>query len=195
MTEQARTGRASELTSQTICRLQCIEFEVFFRYCLETTLGEKLVNKAPGAVVQDYEARMQQVRQLAEKHRAKRQKSPTQSDEQDQTEDEADETPTIESIRIGCPKCKSTVELPASSRGQCARCDRCGVRFMVPQLQTAPGMPAVIPPANMVGIRCPKCQEMLMFPEASRGKKEKCGKCGVIFLIPPRKPPVPVPVK
>ena len=42
----------------------------------------------------------------------------------------------------------------------------------------------------MVGIRCPKCQEMLMFPEAARGKKEKCGKCGVIFLVPPKKPAV-----
>ena len=195
MCEQARLGRATELTSQTICRLQCIEFEAFFRYCLETTLGERLINKAPSTTVQDHEARMQQVRQLAEKHRAKRQKSTTQSGDAEQTEEAEDEAPQDDSIRIGCPKCKSTVELPASSRGQCARCDRCGVKFMVPQLQTVPGRPAIVPPANMVGIRCPKCQEMLMFPEASRGKKEKCGKCGVIFLIPPRKPPVPASMK
>jgi hypothetical protein len=192
--EQTRAGKAVDTTAQTVCRLQCLEFEVFFRYCLETTLGEKLVRKAQSASVQDYEARMQQVRQLAEKHRAKRQRS-GQSEGEEQADDDSAESPQDDAIRIGCPKCKSTVELPASSRGQCARCSRCGVKFMVPQLQTVPGRPAVVPPANMVGIRCPKCQEMLMFPEEARGKKEKCGKCGVVFLIPPRKSPATAPLK
>jgi len=192
--EQARAGRMPDPTVQIACRLQCLEFEVFFRHCLETTLGERLVRKTESATARDYEARMQQVRQLAEKHRFTRQRS-AQPGKKESAEESPGEGPQGEAIRIGCPKCMSTLELPAGARGRCARCNRCGVKFMVPVLQTAPGAPSVIPPENMVGIRCPKCEEMLVFPAAARGKKEKCSKCGAIFLIPPRKPSAAAGVK
>jgi len=184
---QALTSKMNASDISAVCTLQCIEFELLFRHCCETATGEKLARKASQSTVGDREARLLEMRRLVEKHRG-RPKRPLQSDTDEPEESAEEESPPEEMhITIACPKCKHAVELLASARGQCARCDRCSVAFLVPT--TAGGLPPPdgAPKSNLVGIRCPKCLETLMFPEEVRGKPQKCGKCGVVFLVPQKK--------
>lgn len=186
--EQARIGKMKDSGIQVVCKLQCLEFELLLRHCCETALGEKLAKRRGPDVQEAPDARLQQMRQLVEKHRAARDQRRQWRDEHEPDEEETPDAPTQEErIKIACPKCKNAVDLPASARGQVAKCDRCATAFMVPPGKAAGALSPNVP-SNLIGIRCPKCHEMLMFPEAVRGKRERCSKCGVVFLVPQKKP-------
>jgi hypothetical protein len=184
--ELARTGKMKDAGVQMVRQLQCLEFELLFRHCCETALGEDLVKRAEPGTLQDHEARLQQMRQLKEKHRPRR---PRPEGGERETPDQEDTAgPQQETrIKVGCPKCKSAMDLSATARGQCTKCTRCGTAFMVPIGQGG-GLANAGALGSLIGIRCPKCREMLMFPEMARGKKEKCCKCGVVFLVPQKRP-------
>jgi hypothetical protein len=186
---EALAAKLSDVGVSTVCTLQCIEFELLFRHCCETAIGEKLARRTAQSSSREQEARLAEMRKLVDRHRD-RTKRPAKSDveEPEPVENEDEALPQEEPhIMIACPKCKKTVDLLASARGQCARCSHCSVMFMVPTAPGGVGSPEAAPKVNLVGVRCPKCREMLMFPEEARGKPERCGKCGVTFLIPVKK--------
>ncbi len=186
--QEALAGKLNDMGVSAVCTLQCIEFELLFRHCCETALGEKLARRSTKSTNREQEARLQEMRKLAERHRAVERK-PQRFDSEEPETGQDEETPAPEEARImiACPKCRNTVDLPESARGQCARCDRCSVAFMVPLGAGGLSSPEASPKLNLIGVRCPKCHEMLMFPEDVRGKPERCGKCGVLFLVPPKK--------
>jgi len=231
--EMARGGKLKEQAEQVVRTLQCVEFELLFKYCYEQAVGERLVQRA--APTEDaQEARIQQLRQLADKHRARQKaaKAPEKTEKQksDAAPAAAPGTPPDAGgvgdgwIKIGCPRCRQAVDLHESVRGQVQSCPHCGALFKVPGQPPQPtgAMPSPAPgtmasqamaaqaaaglhspggsqtvagpqaTAGLIGVRCPKCANTLMLPEAMRGRPQKCAACGAVFLVPQKKPPTPM---
>jgi len=45
-----------------------------------------------------------------------------------------------------------------------------------------------LPPAMVIGVKCPKCATLKTVPKTTRGKCIRCPACGTGFLVPPAKP-------
>ncbi len=94
-------------------------------------------------------------------------------------------------ISISCPKCRHSVCVPAAMRGTRQACERCGAAFLVPAARTARNAPLPAnlspPPPGHVLLRCPRCADVVTLPESTRGKADRCPKCGAAFLVPRKK--------
>lgn len=58
-----------------------------------------------------------------------------------------------------------------------------------PRVQQRREKPALRPmvPGSNIGIQCPKCRDTKILSAGRRGTKEKCEKCGTVFIVPQEK--------
>jgi len=87
-------------------------------------------------------------------------------------------------LGVRCPRCDEKFTVPEALRGQQTRCKKCSAGFLVPVAKTTPAVGSADDRPALVGIRCPKCQQVVGVPACARGKKAECVKCGAAFLVP-----------
>ena len=119
--EQVRVGGCPEPVEQAVRRIQCCEFEMFFRHCYESATGRPL----PRRVVVPMAGRRSNSPSEAA-HRAtagRRHAAPGAA---------AKAQPTFTAVSVLCPKCEGLNLLPESARGRPGKCKKCGAAFLVP---------------------------------------------------------------
>lgn len=199
--QQAQSGKLKNSSVEIICRIQCFEFEQILRFWYEQATGDKLSAPKRQESSSDHLANMKRTRKLADKHQAKRakpaktpeKKNPSaQQDKGDSAAGgSAPSTAQPAGVTVACPKCKKTLTMPESARGTKQACNGCGAIFLIPAKRPDTPPTQSTMPANVIGIRCPRCQATVSVPETSRGGKERCAKCGAVFLVPGKPTPQP----
>lgn len=135
--EQARADKLGSAAGNIVRGLLCKEFELLFVHCYEAALGEPLPKRPQANPTSQRPPRR-----------------PVQRRQQPRAPEQSKQKPT-----------------PANSQNIAKR---------------AKNLPVGLRP-GMIGIVCPKCQEMATVPESSRGQSAKCAKCGALFVIPQKK--------
>jgi len=136
---QASAGRLDAASEESVCRLQCREFERLFAHCYQGATGETV---ALGAVGEAHTERRNVPRRSSRPvRRAGRAGRSTTCE--DTARPAIREKPAVAQppptamARVVCPKCRAIAMFPASRIGKAVRCLKCGGFFEIPKVPAA----------------------------------------------------------
>ena len=181
--EQARAGKLCRAGEQIVGDLQCKEFELLFAHCYQGATGVNLDDARPAPTTAAPRPKRKVERTH---HRGSRQRESSRPTGPAKTDPQAKGALVGQApVRVICPKCREASTFPGSARGKPVRCTKCGSAFAIPSGPGAGPAAASAAVANGgVTLICPRCEEKLTLPESARGRQEKCGKCGALFMVP-----------
>lgn len=193
----ALAGKARGQAEALLRKIQCLEFELLFKFCYERATGQKISyrNRVDSNDAQKRAAeRERRIREEKRRREEKRKREeamakkpepsgPKAKPEVTRSPTTADGTPLVS---ISCPKCGHAQQVPAASRGKPARCKSCNAPFLVPA-EGGSASASKSPPASnpaVVTVICPKCGRRAKVAAANRGKPTQCGACKATFMVP-----------
>jgi len=127
--DQAREGKLDLLSEELVRKLQCCEFELLLVHCLQVATGERIQQRVKAAPPPPPKP--------AARPRPKPQPQPVTAAK---TAESGAPKPRLvlkpvtidDGVGVLCPACRTPQLVPKSSRGQTARCEKCGNMFRVP---------------------------------------------------------------